>query len=315
MESGPKFTDEGQSGVASNAACERRPEKRSPNSHRNGSVASILTAVVAGIALSACSYLKTPVDPDRVTGLDGSISVQRLRGEFPPVLPSAVTFASAYQTAIAAPSDSSKAKLFAQAGIALSDELCATWFEALERARVNDSFRKDLITNTGALAAVLLELARAGSGPITGAAAGATFLANTVDSHLANFVVAPDLGVVKDAVDKSRAVRAAEIETATLDFYRAYSAVVRYDYSCSHSELKRIVNASVKKVGEETIPKKDEAASKPETAPATATSRPQPSFAAPLRATRSGTRFSAAPSAGSTPTVKELVPGLSPPIR
>jgi hypothetical protein len=292
-----------------------------PHRHNSCRVhpAAIAAALVAGAALGGCNGWRTPVDPYRVTSNDGTLSERRLRGELPPVsapgseaLPSAGTFGGAYRLAMQHPADEGKAKSFAKAGIALSDELCASWFQVLERAKVNHGFDKDLVTNAGALTAVFLELARAGSGPITGAAAAASFLSNTLDSHVANFVVAPDLGVVKDAIDKSRAVRAAEIELAHLDFYKAYSAVIRYDYSCSHSELKRIVNASVKKTGDDAIAKKPEAVN-----PAATLSPPRRPAALPGRAAPSAPlEMPAAPAfdarAGSG--VRQLVPGLSPPI-
>ncbi len=147
-------------------------------------------------------------------------------------------------------------RLFLTSGMALSDDLCSQWFQRLGAAQAKAEFAKGLVGNLGALSAVLLGVTGGGTAAVSAVAAGTTFTQNSIDSGVASFIVAPDVGVVQRGVQLLRDSKRTEIlqaldsaegpERRHFDFFQARSALISYDNLCSHNEIKRYVDAAVK---------------------------------------------------------------------
>ncbi len=214
----------------------------------------VTASLTFGLALSGCDwreYGPPPIDPVRVEDNGGTQAQQNFRGPVASGIPDAAsTFMARYKNAVAnagTSTDTQTAKLFLEAGIALSDDLCASWFQALGQAQVRVNTQKDFAGNLGALTAVLLSVTGAPTAAVGGIAAGTNFSVKTLDSELANYIVAPDVGIVERAVIGERNMMASDILSQNLGFYQSYSKLVNYDNLCSHNEVKRIVDASVAK--------------------------------------------------------------------
>jgi len=205
------------------------------------------------VLTTSCSYLEFPaIDPVRFGqsgSTDGSTFAQSIRGKLSGIPESGHTFADAFKDSASDPLNGSKAELFLQTGIALSDELCNEWFEKLAQAQVKDMSARDFAGNFGALSAVLLSVTNAGTAAVGSVAAGTNFAQKTLDSEMANYIIAPDIGVVRRAIFVERAIVATDAEmrlsSTELKYPTALQLLISYDNLCSHIEVKRIVNASI----------------------------------------------------------------------
>jgi hypothetical protein len=157
------------------------------------------------------------------------------------------TFFHKLQEAAACPKDKERVSFYMHAGIALSDELCSVWFDRLGKAQAKVNADRDILSNVGALTGAILGFSGAGGAVAGGAAAGFGFLENSFDSELANFIVAPDISEVQEAIDVDRKSRALALEglSTEVDFFQARAELIRYDNTCSHLAVKRKVNESV----------------------------------------------------------------------
>lgn len=225
-------------------------------------VAQSFVMFVLPLMLVACTTLIPPIDPLRVGatgdtkgGLEDGMSpfASSLSGKLPnqTAITADKTFFGLYTASINDPTDSAKSELYFDTGLALSDQLCSEWFDKLGQAQVRDATTKDLIGGVGALSAVLMSASQASSQAIGVVAATTGFAQRSIDSATENYIVAPDLGIVKRAIIIERAL-AADQATAQLKatpsaskFAVATQLLIGYDNLCSHIEIKRIVNESV----------------------------------------------------------------------
>jgi hypothetical protein len=160
--------------------------------------------------------------------------------------PKSATFYNRRNVSASNPNDEKSAKLYLDAGITLSDRICTLWFKKLGEAQATYSANRDIVSNIGALSATVMGLASAPSLAVGGTAAGFGFLENTMDSEVANFIVAPSIAKVEKVVLLNRASYAKDLKSQTIsNFYEAEDAIISYDNYCSHNAIKRIVDESV----------------------------------------------------------------------
>ena len=219
--------------------------------------------------LSGCERLIPPIDPVRVgsvsdpgvfhdtpslmaTSMSGALSTDVSKGADPGAgVQPENTFFRLYAKSINDAKNAQTAEMYMEMGFALSDQLCSEWFEKLGQAQVRDAATKDLVGNVGALTAVLMGVSQASADSITAVAAGTNFAQRSIDSATANYIVAPDIGVVKRLIVVERSLVADEAKaklkntTDESKFAIATQLLIGYDNLCSHIEVKRVVNESV----------------------------------------------------------------------
>jgi hypothetical protein len=138
------------------------------------------------------------------------------------------------------------AKAFLMSGVAASDRLCAQWFDQLSVAQAHTDFTRDLVSSLGGLAAAASGLAGASTAAVAGIGAGTGFLTGTLNSAEANFIVAPDIGVVQQLITDQRKNAATDLDSVESYTYEdALRMLIAYDSTCSHQAVKRAVNQSV----------------------------------------------------------------------
>ena len=116
----------------------------------------------------------------------------------------------------------------------------------LAETQANMAFNRDVLSSTGALTATILALAGAAPPAIAGVAAATGFGERLASSASANFIVAPDLGLVQDLVTRLRADQVAVLsKQAILDLENVVIMLVAYDNTCTHTTIKQLVNQSV----------------------------------------------------------------------
>lgn len=215
-----------------------------------------VSVCLAVLSLQACRALSPipRIDPYRIKESGGPAGATSFRGTLDNTIPNTnSTFAARYLASSSTPTDKDLASSFLKAGIALSDDLCADWFQQLGQAQVKTNSFKDLSTNVGALTTTLLAVSGAGTAAVSSVAAGSAFANKTLDSAQANFIVAPDIGLVQRAISAERSIAASEMTNTRLDFYDSYRMLVQYDNLCSHNEVKRVVNVSLSNQTEKTV--------------------------------------------------------------
>lgn len=142
-------------------------------------------------------------------------------------------------------------RAFLLRGIALSDRLCANWFQELSQNQAKLDFFRSGISDVGSLAAAIMGLTRTASPAIGGVAAVTGFGQSLVSDYEANFIVAPDVGTVQQLVETLRAQNAQLMVAEELTYEDALRKLIAYDNSCSHAAVKRIVNQSMSKASAE----------------------------------------------------------------
>jgi hypothetical protein len=205
------------------------------------------------LLLNGCMNFKrlsAILDPDLLYDANkGDDYIKALRGNTK--YPDGSTWSSLRAEAAAHPEDTIRAKLYLQSGIALSDQLCSAWFRRLGKAQAEVNADRDVISNVGALTAVIMGAAAAPAVSV-GLAAGATgFLEDMFKSEETNFIVAPSVAKVQSAIDATRSAIAADLYERDLAFFEAEAALQRYDNTCSHLSIKRVVDESVTRTADE----------------------------------------------------------------
>lgn len=145
----------------------------------------------------------------------------------------------------AQPNDADRAQLALQAGISLSDNLCSEWFRKLGAAQSKVSANRNIVSNIGALTAALMGFAGAGSAAVGSVAGGFGFAENTFESEAANFIVAPSVAQVQDAIVKLRGNEAEALSSESVNRYKALRRLIRYNDTCSHNAVKAYVEQSL----------------------------------------------------------------------
>jgi hypothetical protein len=141
---------------------------------------------------------------------------------------------------------SSTAQSMLLRGIALSDRLCSAWFQKLAEAQAKMAFERDAVSSVGGLAASIMGLSGTGAPAVAGVAAATGFGQQLIDSASANFIVAPDIGLIQDLVTQLRAAMVAELTARTpITYDDVLIQLVAYDNTCTHTKVKQLVNQSV----------------------------------------------------------------------
>ncbi len=206
-----------------------------------------LVSVFCCIMVAGCvdgERLSAFLNPDELEGENaGPQSVQNFRGTI--VIPNAAQYQAALTNSAEDAPSTGLARLYLQAGIALSDELCAFWFRRVGEAQAKVRADRDALSNIGALSATALGLANVNSAVVGGLAGGFGFLEDTFTSELANFIAAADLSTVEQAILVDRSNKAAELDLLSLNFYQTRRALIAYDNTCSQLSVNRVVNKSI----------------------------------------------------------------------
>ncbi len=224
---------------------------------------TLVVAVAASLALSACAdgkRLSEFLIPAELEEVDqGPQSAQTLRGKIDgehgrAKFPQEATFfgvmnasASATNKSPGTEASQKHAKVYLRAGIALSNDLCRQFFRKLIHVQSTVNADRDLLSNVGALTALITGLAEVDSKIVGGIGGAFGFLEDTINSEQANFLVAAELSVVQDAIAKDRKLRADLLvaPAKTYDFYSARDALIAYDDTCSQGAIKRFVLETV----------------------------------------------------------------------
>lgn len=145
------------------------------------------------------------------------------------------------------PKSNDRATEYLNVGIALSNELCANWFEHIYIAQTSLKQTGDVLSATGSLASTMLGVFKADSETVSATAALFGFGKQSADTLNANYVVAADLPTVTSAVTEYRADYADELTNAVKpwNYYTARRAIMAYDNTCSALAVKRFVNFRV----------------------------------------------------------------------
>lgn len=137
------------------------------------------------------------------------------------------------------------AKVFLLRGVAVSDRMCAQWFDRLAKAQAEIRTGQDAVTGIGALTASLAALT-GGATAVTGAiAAGTGFGSGLLGSLDSNFVVAPDVGIIQQLITAQRHNAANSFVAADYTYDTALATLANYETTCSHQAVKSVVNQSV----------------------------------------------------------------------
>ena len=150
-------------------------------------------------------------------------------------------------------------RAFLTSGMAVSDELCSDWFRKLGAAQAEVDFTRDLASNLGTLSAVLLGVTGASTKAVSVVAGVTGATVKAIDSASANFIVAPDIGLVQRGIGVLRTLKTEELLKAApqMDFYQAFSALTAYDNLCTHNEVKRFVNTALIRTNDRNSPESE----------------------------------------------------------
>ena len=213
----------------------------------------LISLIFIQFSLASCiegKRLSSVLNPGHLYDKDaGTSEIKAFRGDT--AFPTTASWAYLRADSATNYTDTGKAQAYLQAGIFLSDQLCSDWFRKLGQAQAQVNADRDIISNIGALTAVIMGITQAPAVAV-GAAAGASgFLENMFKTEEANYIVAPSVAKVQAAIDLQRSVLAAELwNDETLNYYQAEVALRRYDNTCSHLSLKRIVDESISRTAD-----------------------------------------------------------------
>jgi len=218
----------------------------------------MLALVLIASTVSACGHtgmglFGETIDPNRMDERATLAGAKPLQGEIPPdgipLVPGG-TFVDYYRSSQAKPTDAAAASAFIQAGITLSDRLCAAWFQQLGLAQARaDTFSSDL-ASLGALTTTLMGFGRVNSRTIGAISAVFLFGHQVISADQANFIVAPDIGAVESAIVSKRLNVATQMvndaQAGRFNFWSAERSLINYDNQCSHLAIKNYITESVR---------------------------------------------------------------------
>ncbi|NNM76608.1 hypothetical protein HJG53_06810 [Sphingomonas sp. ID1715] len=130
-----------------------------------------------------------------------------------------------------------------QAGYALSNLYCDTFFRRITLRSKTRSFGRDTANDVGAAVSAALALAKAGTGVTGGIGAGFGLLDATIRNYDASFLVATDLPALQKAVKTKQTEYRDSIESGKVKSYAdATSIINNYAYYCSFNGMRGLVN-------------------------------------------------------------------------
>ncbi len=223
------------------------------------SLCAIALLPLVGLSLSGCSDWNpggySLINPARFDGdADNQAKIVKNASIYIGTLPDpeamkAASFGAAWATAAkdGATSLENKpsAKIFLLRGVALSDRLCAGWFDRLATLQAKTGIERDFVSNGGALTGALMGFAGASAKAVGSVAAGTGFLGNEVSSYQANVIFAPSLGVVQDLLSQIRRDAAAQFARTDYNYDTAMATLIAYDRTCSHAEVKQLIDKAI----------------------------------------------------------------------
>ena len=134
-------------------------------------------------------------------------------------------------------------------GIALSNNVCDTWFNLLERAQANTQFWKNNSVITAATATTIMGAADAAAKEIAIVAAGFAGVNAGFENFQSTFLFTPNMQTVRKRIKASREeavtqkFRGPGVHIATYEFAKA--ELMNYHQLCSGSEIKNLIQGAV----------------------------------------------------------------------
>jgi len=146
------------------------------------------------------------------------------------------------------------AKAYLESGIALSNLVCRDWFTRLDVAGTALNQTADTVSTLGSLTGAFMGVAGVASSAMGVTATSFGFTKSAIDNVDRNYIVAADLGAVRDAVVKYRANYAKEIEAADAkwNFYSATRVISAYESTCHAISVKRFIAKKLTVAGDPT---------------------------------------------------------------
>ena len=137
--------------------------------------------------------------------------------------------------------------IFVERGIALSNQLCIAWFEALRaEQRKIDNYQGVFVTAASGLT-TMFGILNLSTDLLTGAAAGTTAGNALFDNYRAAFLFSPDLILIKEKVDELRTQSVTQLTQTNFESYeQARDALLSHDAICSGQTVERIINDSAR---------------------------------------------------------------------
>lgn len=139
---------------------------------------------------------------------------------------------------------------FAQAGFALSDLYCRTFFRRLALRSNIRRFDHSVVNGVGTLASAIMGLASAGSAATGAVGAGFGTADSIFSNYDATFVVQPDPSLLEeDVIRQQQGAETAFMSglSSTSTYYDANKAIERHAYFCTFYGMKAIINSNLQK--------------------------------------------------------------------
>jgi hypothetical protein len=144
---------------------------------------------------------------------------------------------------------------YVEQGIVLSNNVCDTWFNLLERAQANTQFWKNNSVITAATATTIMGAADAAAREIAIVAAGFAGINAGFENFQSTFLFSPNMQTVRKRIAESReqAVSAKFRSTSNpiTSYEVAKAELLKYHQLCSGSEIKNLIQSAVDIAGYE----------------------------------------------------------------
>jgi hypothetical protein len=218
----------------------------------------IITISAFGLILSGCTSLKTINDklgtlknPNQTLG-DARIKKERTKIN-PFVLANYSILLEGSKNLSKNNVESSEMRPYLDAGFALSDYYCESFFRDADESQRRRRFGRALTNDAGTVISTVLGLANAGQNVVTGVAAGFGFGDNIWRNYDDAFVVTPDLSNIQSLVLAAQnnfreKTTGKDAKDKDLDLPRTYgkaqSVIMRYANLCSTLGMKSLLSQS-----------------------------------------------------------------------
>ena len=134
-------------------------------------------------------------------------------------------------------------------GIALSNNVCDTWFNLLERAQANTQFWKNNSVIAAATATTIMGAADAAAKEIAIVAAGFAGVNSGFENFQSTFLFTPSMQTVRTQIRLSREQAVEEkfklVGNSPKTYETAKAELLKYHQLCSGSEVKKIIEQAV----------------------------------------------------------------------
>jgi hypothetical protein len=163
---------------------------------------------------------------------------------------SAGTFCNQLAISRANPGELTQAQTMFDAGVMVSDLGCVQWFELLAGAERGATTGSNLAKGLETLTTGVLGLTGAEPKTISLAALALGFSGSTLSSMRQVYQLAPNLDVVRDALQIHRQELAQTMRKDATNYFVARTLLTRYDSTCSTLGVRRFITAAVERSGD-----------------------------------------------------------------